>query len=45
MSAYDVELVDEAKGIPVMDRTKPTLGVMDTVRDEDLLVWVRPRQA
>ena len=43
LSQYEVELVDKIKGIPQMDRTKPTLGVMDTVGGEDLLVRVRPR--
>lgn len=43
VSLYEVELEDKIKGIPQMDRTKPTLGVMDTVGGEDLLVRVRPR--
>lgn len=44
LSAYEVELANEAKGIPEMDRTKPTLGVMDSQYGEDLLLDIRERQ-
>ncbi|MCJ1288255.1 hypothetical protein MMC26_007610 [Xylographa opegraphella] len=43
LTCYEVELDDVAKGIPEMDRTKPTLGVMDAVGGEDLRVRVRSR--
>lgn len=43
LSAYDVELENERNGIPEMDRTKPTLGVMDSIKGEDLLLNIRER--
>ncbi|MCJ1377230.1 hypothetical protein MMC17_000322 [Xylographa soralifera] len=43
LTGYEVELDDAAMGIPEMDRTKPTLGVMDAVGGEDLRVRVRSR--
>ncbi|MCJ1308652.1 hypothetical protein MMC25_002305 [Agyrium rufum] len=40
---YDLEMVDKERGVPRLDLTKPTLGVMDAVDGEDFVVQVRAR--
>lgn len=45
LTNYDVELEDKQKGIPALNMTKPTLGVMDPAGDGDIVVKIRPREA
>lgn len=44
LTNYDVELEDKQKGIPLLNMTKPTLGVMDPAGDGDILINIRPRE-
>lgn len=43
ITRYDVELEDKEKGIPLLDLTKPTLGVMDPLGDGDIVVRIKAR--
>ena len=43
VACYELELEDGVGGVPAMDRTKPTLGVMDAVGGEGLRVRIRER--
>ena len=40
---YDVELEDKEKGVPLLDLTKPTLGVMDPAGDSDIVFRIKAR--
>ena len=45
LTNYDVELEDKEKGIPLLNMTKPTMGVMDPAGDGDIINKIRPRLA
>lgn len=45
LTNYYVELEDKQKGIPPLNMTKPTLGVMDPEGDGDIVIKIRPREA
>ena len=40
---YDVRLQDPRQGLPRMDETKPTLGLMDPIKAVEVLLVVSPR--
>lgn len=43
LTKYDLKVEDQSKALPRLDMTKPTLGVMDPIGGEDVLLEVRPR--
>lgn len=40
---YDVRLQDPGQAFPGMDETKPTLGIMDPIKADEVLLVVSPR--
>ena len=41
---YDLGWADSGQGFPRMDETKPTLGIMDPVKDKPLTIVISPRK-
>ena len=41
LTQYDLEVHNREQGLPKLDLTKPTLGVMDPVGEEDVLLRIR----
>ena len=45
LTNYDVQLENNEKGSPLLNMTKPTLGVMDPAGDGDIILKIPPRPA